>query len=66
MTRKDPLRRAPSERECFADEIAVDFLSVASVVERMRAAFFTDEEVIPPLPPRAVGPASRSTGRSTP
>jgi len=66
MTSNDPLRCVPSERECFADEIAIDFLSVASIIERMRAAFFKGEEAIPPPPRRAIGPASRFSGRSNP
>jgi len=35
---------ADTPHECFADEIAIDFPSVGAVVERMRDAFFGDEE----------------------
>jgi molecular chaperone DnaJ len=33
-------------RNCFADEIAIDFPSVSSVLDRMRDTFFTDEPLI--------------------
>lgn len=32
-----------SERSCFADEVVVDFPSVAPAVDRMRSAFLVDE-----------------------
>lgn len=34
----------PGERDCFADEIAIDFPSVSTVVDRMRAAFVDGDE----------------------
>lgn len=32
------------ERDCFADEIAIDFPSAAAIVDRMRAAFLDGDE----------------------
>jgi hypothetical protein len=40
----DHLSGTAAPRECFADEIAIDFPSVGAVVERMRDAFFGDDE----------------------
>ena len=37
---------AESAKEWFADEIAIDFPSVASVLDRMRDAFFTAEPAV--------------------
>jgi DnaJ-class molecular chaperone len=37
---------ADAGRNWFADEIAIDFPSVSSVLDRMRDAFFTDEPLI--------------------
>ena len=37
---------ADAGRSWFADEIAIDFPSVSSVLDRMRDAFFTDEPLI--------------------
>lgn len=34
----------PDERDCFADEVDIDFPSVTSVVDRMRAAFAGADE----------------------
>ncbi len=39
----DTLPAAGDSRECFADEVAIDFPSVDHVVERLRAAFLGDE-----------------------
>jgi hypothetical protein len=57
MPTHNAFRGAPSEHDCFADEVAIDFLSVAVVVERMRAAFFRGEEEPPSPHPRASIPA---------
>ena len=39
----DTLPAAGDSRECFADEVAIDFPSVDHVVERLRDAFLGDE-----------------------
>lgn len=57
-------RSAPPDDDCFADEVAIDFRSLASLVDRMRAAFFAREEEPPSPNPRASGPARGSGGRS--
>ena len=51
------LSSTPLERDFFADEVAIDFRSLAAVVERMRAAFFfgCDDPAAPG--PRAAEPA---------
>jgi hypothetical protein len=66
MPTHDTIRTSSIEREFFADEVAIDFLPLAAVVDRMRAAFFgLDEEPRSPRPR-----ASRRThglgGRSDP
>ncbi len=55
---------APTERECFADEVAIDFLALAAVVDRMRAAFFGADEEPSARQPRASRPARGFSGRS--
>ncbi len=59
MRTNDRFRWTPTERECFADEIAIDFPSLAAAIERMRAAFFSGEEAAASPPPPVAGPASR-------
>ncbi len=66
MRANDPFRSTPIERECFADEIAIDFVSLAAVIERMRAAFFSGEEAVPSRPPRVARPASWHGSRQHP
>src|SRR5471032_556313 len=39
----DTIPAAGDSRECFADEVAIDFPSVDHVVERLRDAFLGDE-----------------------
>jgi hypothetical protein len=57
-------RSVRPEDECFADEVAIDFRSLASVVDRMRASFFASEEEPPAPTPRASRPARGLGGRS--
>ena len=64
MRTHDTLRHAPSERDCFADEVAIDFRSLAGVVERMRADFFANEEDPFSSDPPASRPAGKLGGRS--
>jgi hypothetical protein len=66
MPRSSAFRTAPLECDCFADEVAIDFGSLALVVDRMRAAFFSDEEEPPSPRPRAAEPACGLGGRSEP
>ena len=49
----ETFRGAPPEYDCFEDEVAIDFRSLATVVDRMRAAFFAGEEEPPSPSPRA-------------
>src|SRR6185503_3561910 len=53
MTGEDPRHDA----SCFADEVVVDFPSVAPAVDRMRTAFLADER------PSAFSAAIRLTSR---
>lgn len=66
MTTRDTLRDAPTEHDCFGDEIAIDFRSLAVVVDRMRAAFFGDEEDLHVARPRASTRARPVDGRPDP
>lgn len=66
MPTHNTFRAAPTERDCFADEVAIDFRSLAAVVDRMRAAFFGSEEEPPSPPPRASHPAPGLGGRPDP
>jgi len=66
MSPRDTLRDAPSEHDCFGDEVAIDFLSLAAVVERMRAAFFGDEEDRRAPRPRVPRPARHLNRRPDP
>ncbi len=60
------LRSAPLERDCFADEVAIDFRSLAAVVDRMRAAFFFGNEEPAPPSPRPAEPACGFNSRRDP
>lgn len=44
-----PERSTLDSAECFADEIAIDFPSVAALLDRMRAAFFGRDDSHDPL-----------------
>jgi len=66
MSTRDTLRDTPIEHDCFGDEVAIDFRSLAAVVGRMRAAFFADEEDPRSPRPRVPQPARRLDGRPDP
>jgi hypothetical protein len=56
----------PLERDCCADDVAIDFRSLAAVVGRMRAAFFFGCEDPASPSPRATEPACGSNARPDP
>jgi hypothetical protein len=60
------LRGVPLERDCFADEVAIDFRSLAAVIDRMRAAFFFGYEDPASPSPRAAEPACGFNARPDP
>jgi hypothetical protein len=66
MPTNNDFRGAPLEHDCFADEVAIDFRSLAAVVDRMRAAFFAGEEEPPSPHPRASQPTRGFGGRPDP
>jgi hypothetical protein len=66
MPAHNTFRSAPPEDDCFADEVAIDFRSLAAVVDRMRAAFFAGEEEPPSPHPRASRPARGFGGHPDP
>ncbi len=63
MRAHETYRTAPTERECFADEVAIDFLALGAVVERMRAAFFSADDEPSSRDPRALRPSRGFGGR---
>lgn len=51
---------------CFADEVVVDFPSVAPALDRMHAAFLADERVVPLSAELTVSPFEARAGARVP
>src|ERR1051326_3540286 len=54
------------ERSCFADEVVVDFPSIARAVERMRSAFVADEHARTMTAALEITPREATEGTTVP
>ena len=52
--------------DCFADEVVIDFPSVAPAVDRMRRAFLVDERVAPTMATIRLSPREAREGAMVP
>jgi hypothetical protein len=57
---------ARPDRGCFADEVVIDFPSVAPAIDRMRSAFLEDERVEPTSAAIRLSPREARTGAMVP